>query len=224
MQQRSTSLTMGLVSNWFCGFNPSSGIDSASRRKWGLIAYGIASSCYRVVLAVLILWAPGGFRFTCYYYRGAYYKAFWGDPPGCTVGEPRKSYLGERYFPLVLQNVHRYFLYIAIAFIAMLAYDAVMAFEFDGHFGIGVGSLVMTVNVVLLASYTFGCHSLRHLVGGGKDELSKAGGLGKACYDGCSKLNRKHMLFAWCSLFSVGLTDVYIRLCSMGIIHDFRIV
>ena len=174
--------------------------------------------------ALLILWAPGGFRFTCYYYRGAYYKAFWGDPPGCTVGEPRKSYLGERYFPLVLQNVHRYFLYIAIAFIAMLAYDAVMAFEFDGHFGIGVGSLVMTVNVVLLASYTFGCHSLRHLVGGGKDELSKAGGLGKACYDGCSKLNRKHMLFAWCSLFSVGLTDVYIRLCSMGIIHDFRIV
>ena len=42
--------------------------------------------------ALLILWAPGGFRFTCYYYRGAYYKAFWADPPSCAVGEPRKGY------------------------------------------------------------------------------------------------------------------------------------
>ncbi len=45
------------------------------------------------------LWAPGGFRFTCYYYRGAYYKAFWADPPSCAVGEPRKTYCGERIFP-----------------------------------------------------------------------------------------------------------------------------
>ena len=64
--------------------------------------------------ALLILWAPGGLRLTCYYYRGAYYKAFWADPPACTVGEPRKTYLGERSFPLIMQNVHRYFLYLAI--------------------------------------------------------------------------------------------------------------
>ena len=37
--------------------------------------------------AFLILWAPVGFRLTCYYYRGAYYKAFWADPPSCAVGE-----------------------------------------------------------------------------------------------------------------------------------------
>ena len=49
--------------------------------------------------ALLILWAPGGFRVTCYYYRGAYYKAFWADPPACAVGEPRKSYWGERTSP-----------------------------------------------------------------------------------------------------------------------------
>jgi hypothetical protein len=64
--------------------------------------------------ALLILWAPGFFRLTCYYYRGAYYKAFWADPPACAVGEPRKTYLGERSFPLIMQNVHRYFLYIAL--------------------------------------------------------------------------------------------------------------
>jgi hypothetical protein len=54
--------------------------------------------------ALLILWIPGLFRLTCYYYRGTYYKSFWADPPACAVSEPRKSYLGERSFPLVLQN------------------------------------------------------------------------------------------------------------------------
>ena len=70
--------------------------------------------------AILILWAPGGFRFTCYYYRGAYYKAFWADPPNCAVGEPRSSYIGERRFPLILQNVHRYFMYLAVIFLIIL--------------------------------------------------------------------------------------------------------
>ena len=65
--------------------------------------------------ALLILGMPAGFRLTCYYYRGAYYKAFWADPPGCSVGEPRKKYLGERSFPLVIQNIHRYALYLALA-------------------------------------------------------------------------------------------------------------
>ena len=108
-------------------------------------------------------WAPGGFRFTCYYYRGAYYKAFWADPPACAVGEPRHNYRGERKFPLILQNIHRYFLYLALIFIVILAYDAVEAMWFPGadgqrHFGIGVGTLVLTINVILLGSYTLGCH------------------------------------------------------------------
>ena len=80
----------------------------------------------------LILWAPGGFRFTCYYYRGAYYKAMWADPPACAVGEPRNGYRGERKFPLILQNVHRYFLYLALLFLIFLAYDARKAMWFAG--------------------------------------------------------------------------------------------
>jgi hypothetical protein len=173
--------------------------------------------------AMLILWAPGGFRFTCYYYRGAYYKAFWADPPSCTVGEPRKSYWGERKFPLIIQNIHRYFLYLALIFIVILALDAYRAIWFDGHFGIGVGTLVMIVNPILLGGYTLGCHSLRHLVGGRLDEMSKKP-VRKSCYDCVSTLNRKHMLWAWMSLFWVGFTDVYIRLCAMGIWHDVRII
>jgi hypothetical protein len=178
--------------------------------------------------AFLILWAPGGFRFTCYYYRGAYYKSFWGDPPACSVGEPRKHYLGERSLPLILQNVHRYFLYLAIVFIGLLGFDAWKAMWFPDasgveHFGIGVGTLVMLVNVVLLGSYTFSCHSFRHLIGGRRDDLSKLEAR-LAAYRCVSCINTKHMLFAWLSLTSVGFTDVYVRLCSMGIWTDWRIL
>jgi len=177
--------------------------------------------------AFLILWAPGGFRLTCYYYRGAYYKAFWADPPNCSVGEPRKSYLGERHFPLILQNVHRYFLYLALIFLVILSYDAYKALWFetaDGGrtLGLGVGTLVLTINVVLLGSYTLGCHSLRHLVGGGLNRLSGRP-VRKASYSCVSCLNRRHMLFAWMSLFWVGFSDLYVRMCSMGVWTDWRI-
>lgn len=177
--------------------------------------------------ALLILPFPGGFRFTCYYYRGAYYKAFWADPPSCAVGEPRNNYRGEHSFPLILQNIHRYFLYAAIVFIFLLAYDAAKAFWFENaatgqkEFGIGLGSLILTANVFLLGSYTFGCHAARHLVGGFMDEVSKSPVCDKA-YACTTALNYKHQLFAWCSLFSVAFCDIYIRLCSMGIWSDVR--
>ena len=172
--------------------------------------------------ALLILPIPALFRLTCYYYRGAYYKAFWADPPSCTVGEPRKTYLGERSFPLIMQNVHRYFLYLALIFLIILAHDVWDALWFDGRFGIGVGTLVLLVNLILLSSYTFGCHSFRHLVGGFRDRLAGSP-VRKRAYDCVSCFNRRHMLFAWCSLFSVGFADLYIRMCSMGIWHDWRI-
>src|SRR6187455_3284886 len=175
--------------------------------------------------ALIILPFPGLFRFTCYYYRGAYYKAFWSDPPSCAVGEPRgTSYWGERWFPLVLQNVHRYFAYIAVIFLFLLAYDVWLALWWpDGNggevFGVGAGTVLLAVNVVLLSSYTLGCHSIRHVVGGRKDEVSKSA-LRETCYNCSTALNYKHQLFAWMSLFSVAFSDVYVRLCSMGIIHD----
>ncbi len=178
--------------------------------------------------AFLILWAPGGFRLTCYYYRGAYYKAFWADPPSCAVGEPRKRYRGEHAFPLILQNIHRYFLYLALVFLVFLTYDVWKALWFTDlatgqrTFGIGVGTLLLALNVTLLSFYTFSCHSLRHLIGGCHDCLSES--RSAAGYTCVSALNRRHMLFAWMSLFGVGIADVYVRLCSMGIWSDFRII
>src|SRR6185295_7179169 len=179
--------------------------------------------------ALVILWAPGGFRLTCYYYRGAYYKAFWADPPACTVGEPRKVYLGEKSFPLILQNVHRYFMYVAVLFLCVLVWDVWKALWFTDpvsgrqQFGIGLGTVILAVNVVLLGGYTFGCHSIRHLIGGMLDQVSRAP-VRQRAYFCVSCLNRRHMMWAWMSLCSVMFADVYVRLCSMGIWRDIRIL
>lgn len=177
--------------------------------------------------ALLILGGPLGFRATCYYYRKAYYRAFFLDPPGCAVGEPAKrKYQGENAFPFILQNIHRYFFYLAVLFLAFLWYDAVVAFDWNGKFGIGLGTLIMLVNIVMLTLYTFSCHSLRHLAGGKLDCFSCAT-FGKPRYTawrGVTFLNERHMQLAWTSLITVGFTDFYIRMLAAGWFHDPRLL
>src|SRR5260370_8537252 len=102
--------------------------------------------------ALLILLGPLGFRATCYYYRKAYYRAFFLDPPACAVGEfPRSNYRGETSFPFILQNVHRYFFYLAVLFIIFLWHDVIHAFFFDGRFVIAFATLVLPLNVSFLS-------------------------------------------------------------------------
>jgi hypothetical protein len=197
--------------------------------------------------AMLILIIPAMFRFTCYYYRKAYYRSFWADPPACAVGEPRKGYLGENHWPLLIQNSHRYWMYGATIFLVLLTLDALYAFWWPtdragnllpdgGHqFGMGLGTLIMLANVVLLAGFTFGCNSVRHLVGGRLNHFAcfncPANGrpreqlrTGYYTWRFSSRFNDHHMLWAWLSLFSVGFADLYIRLCAMGLWTDVRII
>jgi hypothetical protein len=176
--------------------------------------------------ALLILIFPLGFRVTCYYYRKAYYRAFFLDPPACAVGESRRGYRGETAFPFVLQNLHRLFLYPAILLLVFLWYDAVVSFRFEDGFGVGVGSIVLTVNVALLTLYTFSCHSLRHLVGGGTDyfSCSSAGRVKHRFWQWTTILNDRHMLFAWLSLVAVSLADLYVREVARGTLRDFRLL
>ena len=125
--------------------------------------------------------------------------------------------------------MHRYALYFALLFIVLLSIDVVQGFRFNnpktGHatFGIGIGSIVLLINVVLIAGYTLGCHSFRHLVGGIMDTMSRSPAR-KKTYDCVSCLNRHHPKWAWFSLVFVGFTDAYVRLCAMGVIHDLRIL
>jgi hypothetical protein len=172
---------------------------------------------------VLIIGGPLGFRFTCYYYRKAYYRAFWRAPAACAVREPHAKYTGESRFPLILQNVHRYFFWIAMAFNVILTADAVIAFRnHQGQWGhMGLGTLVLIVNAALLWAYSLSCHACRHAVGGRLKHFSKH----PARYwmwTQVSKLNTRHMQFAWISLFWVLLTDLYIRLVASGAITDPR--
>lgn len=181
--------------------------------------------------AILILPFPLVFRATCYYYRKAYYRSYFMDPPACSVGEPRgESYKGETAFPFIFQNAHRYAFYAAAIFIFILAWDAIQAFRFtneqtgEAQFGMGLGSLILAVNVIFLALYTFSCHSWRHLIGGNLNcfSCSNFGHLQHKAWSRQSILNEKHMLWAWISLFTVWISDLYINLLAHGVIHDVR--
>ena len=175
--------------------------------------------------ALFILVFPGAFRFTCYYYRKAYYRSFGGSPPACAVvplAKHSRPYRGETLW-LLFQNLHRYALYFAILYLPILGADAVAAFMRNGQVGIGVGTVVLTVNVLLLGGYTLGCHSFRHLVGGRIDCLSCGQSTARFRWWKLStRLNERHAQFAWLSLFWVAFSDLYVRLVSMGMIRDFH--
>lgn len=175
----------------------------------------------------LILWVPLGFRATCYYYRKAYYRSFFMSPPACAVGKfKEENYKGETKFPFILQNIHRYFLYLALLLLVFLWHDVYHAFWFDDKFGCGVGTIVLFANTLFLTLYTLSCHSLRHLVGGRLNSFScnKEAEIGHKIWCQVSCLNAKHMLWAWISLTMVGLADLYVRLCSMGVLQDIRLI
>jgi hypothetical protein len=164
-----------------------------------------------------------GFRLTCYYYRKAYYRSFWLSPPACAVDEPHKRYTGETRFPLLGQNLHRYFFYAAIPVASVLTYDAVIAFHGkDGGFGIGLGTVILVVNAVLIWVYTLSCHSCRHLIGGRLRHFSKHP-VRYWMWTQITRLNGRHMQLAWYSLASVGLADLYVALVASGAITDLRI-
>ncbi len=193
---------------------------SANCAHMGLPLIG---SWWNLSPAILILWIPGGFRATCYYYRKAYYRAFFGLPLACGVRDVTKSYTGETRFPFLLQNLHRYFFYLATLVLVFLWWDVVMAFKFSDGIGVGIGTLVLLINAFLLSLYSFSCHSCRHLCGGRLDVLASAPGSHKF-WQVISRLNECHMQIAWVSLIWVALTDLYVRLLSMGVIQDFRIL
>ncbi len=173
---------------------------------------------------VWVAWAPLAFRATCYYYRKAYFRSFFWHPRSCGVPEPNRRYRGETVFPWVLNNFHRFAFYATVVQVAFLWFDAIIAFDFGGRFGIGLGSVLMLVNVILLSGYTFGCHAFRHLAGGELDcfSCSLAARARHQLWKGVTVLNIRHDRWAWASLFSVAATDVYIRLLLHHVVLDPR--
>jgi hypothetical protein len=173
--------------------------------------------------ALIIIAFVGGFRFTCYYYRKAYYRSVWASPPACAVTEPHRRYTGETRFPLILQNLHRYFWYITWLFAGVLTYDVVIAFRDQaGNWGhAGLGTLLMLINIVLIWGYQLSCHSCRHIFGGRLRNFGQHP-VRYRLWSWVSVLNARHMQWAWASLISVTLVDVYIRLLAAGAFDDPR--
>jgi hypothetical protein len=173
--------------------------------------------------AFLVLWAPLGMRSTCYYYRKSYYRSFFLAPPSCAVaGVARRKYSGETKLPLVLNNLHRFFFYLAVVVVIFLGIDAVRAFFYNGVFGIGVGNMFMLVNVICLAGFTFGCNSWRHIIGGKMNcfSCSATAKTRHGLWQKFTVLNHHHQFWAWTSMFTVGGVDVYIWLVSSGVFND----
>ncbi len=166
------------------------------------------------------------FRLTCYYYRKAYYRSVWQSPPACAVAEPHSRYTGETRIPLIVQNSHRYFFYAVLLISIINTYDAIMAFHSDdtaSGFGFGLGNVILVANVVLLWVYTLSCHSCRHVTGGRLKHFSKHP-VRYWMWTQVSKLNTRHMLYAWITLGTLMLTDFYVMLVSSGTIHDLRFI
>ena len=185
--------------------------------------FGQPFSWWQLSPALLILIFPLGFRASCYYYRKAYYRSFWLSPPACAVAEPHRNYSGEARFPLILQNIHRYFWYAAIVVSLILSYDVVLAFRDEhenwGH--MGLGTVFMIVNIVLIWLYTISCHSCRHILGGQLRHFSKHP-IRYRAWTFVSWLNKSHAQYAWLSLFSVALMDLYVYLLATGAFDDPR--
>jgi hypothetical protein len=173
--------------------------------------------------AFLALWGPVGFRATCYYYRRAYYRSYLFSPPACAVGDIGRKYEGEARLPFILQNAHRFFVYVAIVFVPLLWIGAIKGFhDPDQGWGVGLGSLILVINAFLLMMYTFSCHSFRHLIGGGLNcfSCSAVNRTRKRIWDRVSAANLDHRLWAWTSLIFIVFTDIYIRLVANGHITD----
>ena len=173
--------------------------------------------------ALLVLVFPLGFRLTCYYYRKAYYRGIWWSPPACAVAEPHAKYTGETRFPLILQNVHRYFFYLALIVAGILTYDTALGFrDQNGNWGhMGLGTVVLLLNIALIWAYTVSCHSCRHVIGGKLRHFSKHP-VRYRLWNWVGALTARHMLLAWSSLISVGVADLYVYLVASGAFDDPR--
>ncbi|MCY3411403.1 MAG: hypothetical protein INQ03_07195 [Candidatus Heimdallarchaeota archaeon] len=179
--------------------------------------------------ALMLIWIPLGFRFTCYYARKVYHRAFLADPPACAVSELRKvdlKYKGENKLPFVVSNFHRYFFYLAFILAVFHVIDFFLAFSFEHgtETRFGVGTLLLGMDAAFLSLYVLSCHSCKHLVGGGLNCFScnTAGNARYKSWTFVKKLNEKHHLYFWLSLSTLILADIYIQALASGSISmDF---
>ena len=125
----------------------------------------------------------------------------------------------EAAFPFILQNLHRIFLYLAFIPLFFLWLDAFVALHPDGAWRLGLGNVILFVNIVLLTGFSLSCNSLRHLVGGRLDCFSCTARTRTqySLWQRLTGLNvQSHALGVGQPRSSVALADLYIRLLAIG--------
>ncbi|MHA2501821.1 MAG: succinate dehydrogenase [Candidatus Kariarchaeaceae archaeon] len=167
---------------------------------------------------LILIWAPLGFRATCYYARKVYYRAFFWDPPGCAIDEARAhdgNYRGENKAPFIINNIHRYFFFLAFV-LAIIHSAEFISLIFQGGLSTGVGAgatIILGLDALFLSLYVLSCHSCKHIIGGSMNRNS-GGGLRKFRFKSwkiVKTLNERHHVYFWLSLTTILIADIYVR-------------
>ncbi len=185
------------------------------------VKYGLTDPFYSPT--VLVLPFIGLFRLTCYAYRKDYHRHLFNHPRSCEIGFRAefkgREYTGETRF-FRLENLHRYFVYFAVAILPFFYYDIYVSFVYQGGFTLTLGGVLLIVNTVVVTIYTFSCHAIRHLIGGSVDCFSCKNNIRKRLFFGQTKINVHHETYAWISLTMFFLVDLYIRATVAGVIPN----
>ncbi len=178
---------------------------------------------------VLILPLVVLFRLTCYAYRKDYHRHLFNHPNSCAtdvrLDSKKRGYSGETGFFRV-ENVHRYFMYTAWAILPFFFYDVYVSIVYSGAITVTLGTIILAVNAVAVTTYTFSCHSVRHLIGGYKDCVNCPANQNKknSLYRLQSRLNGHHEAIAWTSLIMFVFVDLFIRGMIGGVIPNIVLI
>ena len=131
------------------------------------------------------------------------------------MNEPHKKYTGESRFPLIMQNVHRYFFYGGDRRSALiLAYDAMLALIEKPD---GLGTWILIVNAVLIDAVFPVVPLLPSHHGRSPEPLLQAP-LRYRAWTWSPSSTPSTSSSRWVSMFSVMGADFYVRLVAKGII------
>jgi hypothetical protein len=185
------------------------------------VKYGLTDPFYSPTVAVLPF--VGLFRLTCYAYRKDYHRHVFNHPRTCEIGFRAefkgREYTGETRF-FRLENLHRYFVYFAVAILPFFYYDIFVSLTYQGGVTLTLGGILLIVNTAFVTLYTFSCHAIRHLIGGSVDCFSCKHNVRKKLFFGQTKLNIHHETYAWLSLTMFFLVDLFIRATVAGVIPN----
>ena len=123
-------------------------------------------------------------------------------PPARSPTRPSAT-RGETRFPFILQNLHRYFFWRAVALPVLPVVGRGQGLRLPGRLRLGRRHAGAARERRPAHAYSLSCHSCRHLCGGHLDVVLRRRRSRIACGSCVTRLNARHVQIAWISLFGV---------------------